>query len=171
MLSRILLALCLLLGGTTLAAADALLPDPLLTPGNDPINPQPTMEQLCTPGYTKTVRDVKPAVAKEVFRLYGIDYALHSNYEVDHLCSLVFACSNSIKNLWPQAYAPNGNKELGARKKDVLEVKLYKLVCAGKVPLEQARKDISEDWIAAFDKYVGGDEHIKAELERRKQKK
>ena len=42
-----------------------------------------------------------------------------------------------------------------AHVKDKLEDRLHALVCAGRLPLEQAQREIAADWIAAYEKYVG----------------
>jgi hypothetical protein len=39
-------------------------------------------------GYTQTVRDVPLSEKQQVFAEYGIDWSLHSGYEVDHIISL-----------------------------------------------------------------------------------
>ncbi len=39
--------------------------------------------------------------------------------------------------------------------KDKLEDRLHALVCAGKVPLAVAQREIATDWIAAYQKYLG----------------
>ena len=42
-----------------------------------------------------------------------------------------------------------------AHVKDKLEDRLHALVCAGKLPIEQAQQEIATDWIAAYEKYLG----------------
>ena len=39
--------------------------------------------------------------------------------------------------------------------KDVLEGKLHNLVCAGKLDLKTAQREIASNWIEAYKKYVG----------------
>jgi hypothetical protein len=39
--------------------------------------------------------------------------------------------------------------------KDVLERKLHNLVCAGKLDLKTAQREIASNWIEAYKKYVG----------------
>jgi len=38
---------------------------------------------------------------------------------------------------------------------DKLEDRLHALVCAGKLPIEQAQREIATDWIAAYERYLG----------------
>jgi hypothetical protein len=54
------------------------------------------------------------------------------------------------KNLWPQQY----HVRCGARIKDVLETRLKRLVCEGKLSLADAQKAIAKDWVAAYKTYV-----------------
>jgi len=42
-----------------------------------------------------------------------------------------------------------------AHVKDKLEDRLHALVCAGKLPMEQAQREIATDWIAAYERYLG----------------
>jgi hypothetical protein len=44
--------------------------------------------------------------------------------------------------------------------KEALEEHLHQLVCAGKVDLGTAQKDISTDWIAAYKKYFHTDKPV-----------
>ena len=129
-----------------------LLPDAKLTPGaSDSTNLIPVdLKTLCTPGYTKTVRNVPEKLKREVFASYGITRDF-GKFEVDHLTSLQLGGNNTKGNLWPQSYL---TKSLNARRKDVLEGVLHRLVCKGKMPLAQAQKEISENWIEAYKKYV-----------------
>lgn len=136
-----------------LATADPahspLLPDPQMTPG-DVLTTDAAV--ICVSGYTKTVRDVPQSVKNQVYRQYGVVSRAPREYEIDHLISLELGGSNSIRNLWPQSYV---TQPLNARVKDRVENKLHKLVCAGKLPLEQAQREIAADWRAAYAKYVG----------------
>jgi hypothetical protein len=65
------------------------------------------------------------------------------------LISLELGGSNSVKNLWPEAY----DLDWGARVKDALENKLHTMVCSGDISLERAQHEIATDWIAAYKKY------------------
>jgi hypothetical protein len=51
----------------------------------------------------------------------------------------------------PESHTGNWNAHI----KDKLENTLHDLVCANKVDLKTAQRDISTDWIAAHKKYVG----------------
>jgi hypothetical protein len=74
-----------------------------------------------------------------------------SDYEEDHLISLELGGDPmSPLNLWPQHWSP----PMGARQKDQLEDTLHRMVCAGQIPLDDARHAIASNWIAAYAKYV-----------------
>ena len=123
------------------------LPNLTLTPG---VTVPVTLIQVCTPGYSATVRNVPSSLKKKVLLEYKVD-PTKDRYEVDHLISLELGGSNDIKNLWPQSFT---TLPYNARKKDTLENKLHYMVCHGAISLEKAQKEISTDWVAAFEKYV-----------------
>jgi hypothetical protein len=139
---------------TSVFAGD--LPDSLITPGAiDPnITQDNIQETVCVKGYTKTVRP--PAyytnkLKKSQLREYGFADQNPKHYEEDHLIALsIGGAPEDPLNLWPQTRTSEWN----ASKKDVLELKLYKLVCDGKVPLEEARLAMAKNWIEAYKQYV-----------------
>lgn len=124
-------------------------PDPRISPG-DVLTTD--TRQICTPGYTKTVRNVPQELKAEVYREYGINHRQPGEYEVDHVISLELGGSNSIRNLFPQSYRLH---PLNAHIKDRLEDRLHALVCNGKIPITQAQQAISRDWIGAYRRYIG----------------
>jgi len=121
------------------------LPDPKLTPG---ATLDVTKDDICTPGYSKKVRDVPVSVKRQVYAEYNTKYVPHM-YEVDHLISLELGGSNSTRNLWPESY----NIYWNAHVKDALENKLHSLVCDGTISMETAQKAISTNWIDAYKTY------------------
>lgn len=128
-------------------ADGAVLPDRKLTPGE--VFPAATEAQICVAGYSAGVRSVSDGVRHEVFADYNIDYALHAGYELDHLVPLELGGDNSVANLWPEPRQGSGSASV----KDHLENNLHALVCAGQVPLLEARQAIEGDWWAANAKY------------------
>jgi hypothetical protein len=123
-------------------------PDPKLTPGAILTNDAAT---VCQPGYSKTVRHTSGKLKASLYREYGI-VKTASHFEVDHLISLELGGADVAENLWPQSY---DTVTWNAHTKDRLEDRLHALVCAGRLPLEQAQRDIALDWIAAYQKYLG----------------
>ena len=141
------------LGSCVAVAGD--LPDPRITSGAiDPgITQQNIGETVCQSGYTRSVRPPSyftNRLKKYQIREYGYNDTNPKNYEEDHLIPLnIGGAANDPKNLWPQPR----NSQWNASKKDVLEYKLYRLVCDGKVTLRDAQQAYANDWIAAYRKY------------------
>jgi hypothetical protein len=112
------------------------------------------MKDVCTPGYSRRIRNVPEAVKKKVYAEYGITHHAPRAYEVDHLISLELGGSNSIKNLWPESYITT---PWNAHVKDALENELHKEVCDGALPLSAAQHEIAADWIVAYRKHLHRD--------------
>jgi len=129
-------------------ADDPILPDPQLTPGAVLTT---DLSKICQPSYTKTVRHTPGALKREVYAEYGIE-PNSGRYEVDHLIPLEIGGADVRENLWPESYDP---QPWNAAVKDKLENYLHVEACAGHIPIEQAQKEIAEDWIAAYRKYLG----------------
>lgn len=104
-----------------------------------------TKDDICTSGYTKTVRNVSAKTKKSVFTAYGI-YDNFGNFEIDHIISLELGGSNEKKNLFPQPYYIYP----GAREKDVVENYFKKQICKGKITMLVAQKEIVNNWIAWY---------------------
>ena len=120
------------------------LQDKACTPGA--IIPTATIEEICTQGYAKSVRNVPVALKHEVYKEYGIAHHSPGEYEVDHLISLELGGSNDIANLWPEPAEPKP----GFHEKDKVENYLHKQVCEGKISLQEAQKEISENWLLIY---------------------
>jgi len=153
-MKRLVLALALLL--LTSGAALARLPNHKLTPGvtNPDVTQENIHETICVSGWTKTIRP--PSSYTNNLKKQGIkDYRYKEKrlpeYEEDHLIPLQLGGNpTDPKNLWPEPY----RIQCGARIKDVVETKLKRMVCDGKMTLEDAQHTISTNWIAAYKKYV-----------------
>lgn len=127
-----------------MTASGQTYPDPKLTPGV--VDPSVTVQKLCTPGYTASIRLVTTATKKTVMARYGLPWADHSLYEIDHFISLELGGKNDVMNLWPQRWKP----EPGAREKDVVETWLHRQVCTGKITLAEAQAKIKFDWYIVY---------------------
>lgn len=122
------------------------LPDPACTPGA--VFLDTTVRDICTSGYTQTVRNVPVPLKRTVYAEYGLSYPQPSGaYEVDHLVPLELGGSNDIANLFPEAADPFP----GFREKDLVENYLHGEVCAGSIGLPAAQKQIANDWVAVYD--------------------
>ncbi len=124
------------------------LPDPDCTPGQ--IIESATKEQICVPGYTKSVRNVPQSEKEKVFSEYGITNRQPGEFEVDHLISLELGGSNGIANLFPEAAQPRP----GFHEKDKLENYLHDQVCNDAISLSDAQLQIAHDWLYVYQKML-----------------
>lgn len=123
-----------------------VLPDPSLTPGET--FPGVTTAQVCTSGWSSAHRDVPDSERLAVFAGYGIPYADHAAYELDHLIPLELGGDNGPRNLWPEPGSiPNP--------KDALENRLHDLVCEGSLSLVTAQAEIATNWVATYHQLIG----------------
>jgi len=100
---------------------------------------------------------ISMAVRQAVFHEYGMDGSRLPEYEVDHLITPELGGTDDIQNLWPEPYATT---EWNAHVKDELEDRLRQLVCQGKLDLPTAQRDISTNWISAYQKYFHTDKPL-----------
>lgn len=123
-------------------------PNAAWTPGS--VRPL-TRDAVCSaPDRDEPGPVISAAVAREVFRRYGIRNPRPRSYEVDYLIPPALGGSDDPRNLWPQPYSAG---VWNARVKDALEDRLRALVCEGKLDLATAQNDLARDWIAAYKKY------------------
>lgn len=97
-----------------------------------------THQQLCTPGWTKTVRppDYWTNALKRQWLPRGRSM---DEFELDHNGPIVLCgAPRNPANLWLQEWP-------AARRKDVVENGAHKDFCAGRITLKQAQQRI-EDW-------------------------
>lgn len=120
------------------------LPDTACSPGA--VITSATKDQICTPGYAKSVRNVYTEEKRQVYTEYGITRHQPGQFEVDHLVSLELGGSNDISNLWPEAANPTP----GFHQKDTVENYLHDQVCRGGLPLAQAQSEIAGNWLAFY---------------------
>jgi hypothetical protein len=133
---------------TAAIAADPVLPDPKLTPGAVVTTDATT---ICRPGYSRSVRHTSGQLKHQVYVEYGIDRNA-GHYEIDHLIPLGIGGADARENLWPES---RDTQPWNANVKDKLENYLHIEVCAGRIPVAQAQKEIATDWVAAYRKYLG----------------
>jgi hypothetical protein len=148
----------LIFAAVPLSAKDLTLPDPSLTPG---VARALTLMTICTTKWGKDARHVTAAMKKQVFENYGLSGnddaacltdASGRHCEIDHLISRELGGADDIKNLWPEPY---GSSPWNAVKKDRVENRLHKEVCAKSISLSQARKEIKTDWRVPYRRYFG----------------
>lgn len=159
--------------GTVSQVKNSIYPNSQLTPGV--INPDVTQANIqstiCVSGWTKTIRPMSSYTTMLKKYQLGITAVFSypsyldlprdiqmpggylsedkktADYEEDHLVSLELGGhSTDPKNLWPESYTTTPN----ARDKDMTENYLHKEVCAGRMTLAEAQKEISTDWVAVY---------------------
>lgn len=139
-------------------AIDLTLPDHAITPG---VTKKITKAKLCSTKWGRDARHVTAAMKREVFAAYGLsgntDPACTRDghgraCEIDHLISRELGGADDIRNLWPQPY---GGEPWNAVRKDRLENRLHKEVCAGRITLKQAQKEIRKDYRISYRRYFG----------------
>ncbi|MCU1330994.1 MAG: hypothetical protein JWN34_6364 [Bryobacterales bacterium] len=131
------------------ARAEGPRPNAAMTPGETrPIS----LAEVCShPTAEVVVQDISLETRQRVLEKYGVRSGVPGDFEVDYLITPDLGGAETVRNLWPQPYSARWN----AKVKDRLEQRLHDLVCAGKVDLETAQRDIATDWIGAYKKYVG----------------
>lgn len=124
------------------------VPNPRLTPGATVLL---SPGEVCSASSAKN-KTVPVALRQRVFEAYGIAHAEPRAYEVDYLITPALGGADDIHNLWPQSYS---DTVWNAQVKDDLEDHLRALVCAGKLDLATAQREIAVNWIGAYKKYFG----------------
>ena len=133
-----------------------IYPDPNITPGvaAKDVTQENIQTTICVKGFTNPPRRPPTSYTNDLkikgFADYGLSDHTLGHYEEDHLISLELGGDPiDPHNLWPEPYAasiPDG----GAYKKDSVERYLNGQVCHGKMTLEEAQKDIVEDWYKVY---------------------
>lgn len=124
----------------------ALLPDPTYTPGS---TRQVSLAEICSVDRDEVVRNVPAPVQQRVFQEYGIKGLPATDFEVDYLITPGLGGSDDVRNLWPEPHSNTWNSYV----KDQLEDHLHRMVCDGKLNLDEAQRDIATNWISAYKKY------------------
>jgi hypothetical protein len=125
--------------------ADGAYPDRACTPGA--IFPNATKDEICVPGYSRSVRNVSSQKKESIYAAYGISSRSPGQYKIDHLISLQLGGSNDTANLFPKAAEPRP----GFHEKDRVENYLHAQMCAGTITLLESQLLISRHWLEVYD--------------------
>lgn len=87
----------------------------------------------------------------QVLRDYGMEHVPADEYELDYLITPELGGLTDRLNLWPEPY---GLRSWNAHAKDALEHELPRLVCAGQLELAKAQREMADNWIDAYKKYL-----------------
>ena len=133
-----------------------IYPDPVRTPGatNPEIMQDNIRETICNPRWsTKSIRPPSEYTNRlkiEQIHEYGYSDFTRKDYEEDHFIPLELGGNpTDPRNLWPEPFdtsIPDG----GAHYKDKVENYLHAEVCADSLTLDQAQKEITEDWYRVY---------------------
>jgi hypothetical protein len=133
-----------------------IYPDPSITPGavNPDVTQETIQETICNPRWT--TKSIRPAASYtnhlkiEQIREYAYADSSLKDYEEDHFIPLELGGNpTDPKNLWPEPFEtsiPDG----GAHEKDKVENYLHAEVCSRSLTLDQAQKEITEDWYRVY---------------------
>ena len=115
---------------------------------------QDTIQQtICVAGYTASVRPSTTytnGVKLKLLREQGLPASAANEFELDHRIPLALGGHpRNLQNLVLQTWEGKD----GAKVKDRLERRLQQLVCAGKLLLDDARREIYLDWSYAYRRY------------------
>jgi hypothetical protein len=137
-----------------------IYPDPARTPGaiNPDITQENIRETICNPRWTtKSIRPDESYTHRlkiEQIGEYGYSDSRLRDYEEDHFIPLELGGNpTNPKNLWPEPFdtsIPDG----GAHAKDKVENFLHVEVCSGSLTLDQAQREIAEDWYRVYEASV-----------------
>jgi hypothetical protein len=133
-----------------------IYPNPARTPGaiNPGITQENIRETICNPRWsTKSIRPEASYTNRlkiEQIAEYGYSDSRLRDYEEDHFIPLELGGNpTDPKNLWPQPFEtsiPDG----GAHAKDKVENYLHAEVCSGTLTLNEAQREIAEDWYRVY---------------------
>lgn len=132
-----------------------LRPQPDLTPG---VTLPLATRDLCAADAPRIAQPIPASVHQRVFASYGADPAHADAYELDHLVTPELGGASAAGNLWPQPY---GGTAWNAYVKDELEQLLHQRVCAGTMTLASAQRELSGDWIAAYQRHFASTEPLR----------
>jgi hypothetical protein len=112
-----------------------------------------TKRVICGAGFrTSAIRNVLQSEKYAVEIEYGLAPVHYGHsLEIDHIVSLELGGSNDIANLFPEKL----NAGPGYKVKDRLENEVHDWVCAGKIGLRPAQRQIAGDWQALYRKVFG----------------
>ena len=146
----VLAAMALALAQT--ASAQAVVPDPTITPGAvRTVDPAET----CSAD-TRGLRHGSRERSDLIFSLYGIAPADRMQYTLDHLVPWEIGGADVVENIWPEPRRSLAG-EWDDIRKDQLERRLKVLLCGGELDVILAQREIAEDWTAAWQRYVGAE--------------
>jgi hypothetical protein len=118
------------------------------------VNQDTIHQTICVSGYTASVRPFTSytnGVKLKLLREQGLPSTATVDYELDHRVPLALGGHpRNVRNLELQLWEGTD----GAKRKDQLERRLQRAVCAGEVLLDEARSAIYWNWQGAYQRYM-----------------
>jgi len=138
----------------TSGCALGALPDRRCSPGA--YYSRLTKSVICSPTFrTGPIRNVPVSVKHQVEVAYGLKpRAYGSTLEIDHIISLELGGSNDPMNLYPER-ATFADGAPGFHVKDKLENAVHRAVCAGRIGLRTAQRQIAGNWELLYQQVFG----------------
>jgi hypothetical protein len=137
-----------------------IYPDASRTPGavNADITQENIRETICNPRWsTKSIRPEESYTHRlkvEQISEYGYSDSRLRDYEEDHFIPLELGGNpTDPKNLWPEPFETS-IADGGAHSKDKVENYLHAEVCSGSLTLDQAQREIADDWYRVYETSV-----------------
>jgi hypothetical protein len=133
-----------------------IYPDPVSTPGaaDNDITQDNIDENICNPDWS--TKSFRPAahytnkLKKEQLAESGVQDTDPRDYEEDHLIPLEIGGNpTDPRNLWPEPYH-SSIADGGAHAKDRVENYLHEQVCAHRMSLAEAQREIAVDWYRVY---------------------
>lgn len=114
---------------------------------------QATINQtICVRGWSESVRPSWSYTNALKYRLVSARHGKMSDYELDHAIPIELGGATADpRNLWIEKHRGT----YGSYAKDRLENRLHKLVCAGTLSLDEARREIWPHWIHYYHLRIG----------------
>jgi hypothetical protein len=94
-----------------------------------------SLKTICSTVWGKDARHVDDAMKRQVAKTAGIPWSQHARYEFDHRIPRSLGGADVVENLQMQPWPI-------ARRKDRDEVRFGRLVCAGQMDLDVARREL-----------------------------
>lgn len=119
-----------------------------------------SVQDICTHG-TGYLRHWSRERDNSILIKYGFRPGKHPHVQIDHLVPLGIGGSDNDVNLWaqPRNYQPDAEGTSvgfwGAETKDRLEFRMRDLICYQGYQPATLQREIADNWIAAYKRYVG----------------
>jgi hypothetical protein len=137
---------------STHCVAQGALPDPVCTPGSirDDVDPAHLELTVCQPGWSDSILPPLTEFARhktQAMLAYGVPATERPVTEYDHKVPRSLGGSNDVTNLWPEVSDEPGKGV--HNRKDEVEDRIHRAVCAGRVALRDAQVAFATDWTTA----------------------